>query len=267
MCLAAGRYLQAERELCVNRGVMVHISGTWHEPCFGIPKLPSPRNSPEDVMEQWKCQPGLSAWLRALQKLSVLPKFWVVMRLPLPWRAFAGVGVGQSKLSMVLWVWGWREEDNSSQSATSAELECSVLAPCGRAAGRAQIPVSGGGSFPGTRLSCFWGCTGVSLNASEDGRASVVPYGRGLGPGTLFLILVRVFPLSGEEAALKAGNSGGCCGERFQAAGSLASPCPAPCSATANPLFLGMPVTKLPLLPVTSFHDPTEAEALRDSSI
>lgn len=154
--LGAGRHLQAEGELCVNRTVTVHIGDTWHEPCFGIPKLPSPKNGPEDAMEQWKCQPGLSAWLRALQKWALLTKFWVVMRLPLPCRAFAGVGAGQSKFLMVLWVEGREGDmakeslgDNSSPSATGAELECLVLAPWGGAAGRAPIPVSGAGSFPG----------------------------------------------------------------------------------------------------------------------
>lgn len=45
--------------------------------------------------------------------------------------------------------------DNSSQSATCAELECLVLAAWGRAAGRAQILVSGGAACPGTQLSYF----------------------------------------------------------------------------------------------------------------
>lgn len=68
------------------------------------------------------------------------------------------------------------------------------------------------------------------------------------------------FPLSREKTAFKAGNYGGCCGERFFSH-------PAPSSVTANPLFPGMPVTKLLFLPVPTLCDPVGAEALRDSDI
>lgn len=127
---------------------------------------------------------------------------------------------------MVLWIVGGGKRrghprdsngDSCSQSAISAELECLVLASWGRAAGRAQILVSGGGACPGTQLSCFWGWTGLFLKGSEGVRASVgqgwgsttagtrVP--SGCGAGTLFLILVRVLPLSWGKTALKAENS------------------------------------------------------------
>ena len=78
----AGRYLQAQRELILptSRGVTVHISDAWCGPYFGNPKHPSPGNSPEDVMGQWKCQLGLLALLCAGQKLSCLMKLLVLMR-------------------------------------------------------------------------------------------------------------------------------------------------------------------------------------------
>lgn len=42
---------------------------------------------------------------------------------------------------------------------------------------------------------------------------------------------------------------------------------PAPSSVTANPLFLGMPITELPLLPVSTFGDPVEAEAVTETVV